>query len=566
MLCAKLFKRSVLSVGHDRIRASALVALMVAFSGCTWGVVTDNGEAVVGTVLYENCYGDSWETELMSGTYGFNPFDADSPEIHGENFIPLGYYRVSAVREGGEVVPAMVIDHTYPEVCRIMVNGAETDVPCSRVDLDLSAEVPPEVADFENECVRRGLVNACDEGPCLNGGECQRQGKGFTCECADGFSGVTCEVCDAGVSVETTYRVDFAGSVTRDSTFCGTREAGIITSDFTGYFEFTHDGSDGPSDGAGYQKVIFASITATDGSWMFNYRGTSRFDFEFRDGELIRYALGIPTWSDYSVLVSDYLADDCSGCNRTIHHVSPSCGSNIGTNGTTEISVIATEEFCPIVITCADEPCREGDTCVDESDGYSCLNENACQGPECLTCSLGENGTAVQRGEVTNGYSEGFWLGIEFVANEDFSITHLGAFNFVGELVEFECYEPNPDDCVTVVDGMASKVDVGLYDSETLLASAAVQPADPLIDGHRYATIEPVVLEAGKTYSLIAVINDGDYFGHSDVAPQYSSLITVTDVISRNTNNPNASLTSEPIDNRNNWSDAYAAVNFLSCP
>ncbi|KAK6195701.1 hypothetical protein SNE40_001073 [Patella caerulea] len=36
-------------------------------------------------------------------------------------------------------------------------------------------------------------VNACNSNPCLNSGTCTQDGNGFTCNCADGFTGDTCE-------------------------------------------------------------------------------------------------------------------------------------------------------------------------------------------------------------------------------------------------------------------------------------------------------------------------------------------------------------------------------------
>ena len=40
-------------------------------------------------------------------------------------------------------------------------------------------------------------TNACLSGPCLNGGTCQAQNNGnsYTCSCAPGYSGTTCQIC-----------------------------------------------------------------------------------------------------------------------------------------------------------------------------------------------------------------------------------------------------------------------------------------------------------------------------------------------------------------------------------
>jgi len=37
------------------------------------------------------------------------------------------------------------------------------------------------------------VPSPCSNSPCKNGGDCTDSGTSFTCHCADGFSGPTCE-------------------------------------------------------------------------------------------------------------------------------------------------------------------------------------------------------------------------------------------------------------------------------------------------------------------------------------------------------------------------------------
>lgn len=40
------------------------------------------------------------------------------------------------------------------------------------------------------------IVNACFSAPCLNGGTCSRIGSTYNCQCATGYSGVNCQICN----------------------------------------------------------------------------------------------------------------------------------------------------------------------------------------------------------------------------------------------------------------------------------------------------------------------------------------------------------------------------------
>ena len=52
------------------------------------------------------------------------------------------------------------------------------------------------------------FCNDCDPNPCLNNGVCTDEVGDFTCECADGFSGDTCEVdCEPGFLQESTFSI-----------------------------------------------------------------------------------------------------------------------------------------------------------------------------------------------------------------------------------------------------------------------------------------------------------------------------------------------------------------------
>ena len=42
-------------------------------------------------------------------------------------------------------------------------------------------------------CLFYSEIPACESSPCLNGGSCTNTDTGFTCDCAEGWRGDTCE-------------------------------------------------------------------------------------------------------------------------------------------------------------------------------------------------------------------------------------------------------------------------------------------------------------------------------------------------------------------------------------
>jgi hypothetical protein len=63
--------------------------------------------------------------------------------------------------------------------------------------------------------------------------------------------------------------------------------------------------------------------------------------------------------------------------------------------------------------------------------------------------------------------------------------------------------------------------EVGIFNSSgTLLASAQVTSADPVVGFFNYASISTLVLAAGQTYDIIAVTGNADYTGHQRIRGQ----------------------------------------------
>ncbi len=98
--------------------------------------------------------------------------------------------------------------------------------------------------------------------------------------------------------------------------------------------------------------------------------------------------------------------------------------------------------------------------------------------------------------------NDGFSVGWAFAVNADISVTELGYYNRIRII---------PD--VGAV-GMGFSHEVGLYStSGILLASATVNPSDPLINGFRYTAIPQLALSA-NTHYIIAGLNLVDTDGY----------------------------------------------------
>ena len=118
---------------------------------------------------------------------------------------------------------------------------------------------------------------------------------------------------------------------------------------------------------------------------------------------------------------------------------------------------------------------------------------------EALQVGISINDGAYGNGNSINTGSD--WsLGWSFSTYNDILITDLGFYDYAN----------------SVQDGLAYDHQIGLWTGDgTLLTSAVVNSgtSDPLIDSFRYASISPVLLEAGETFMIAATnpmgVNDG---------------------------------------------------------
>jgi hypothetical protein len=147
-------------------------------------------------------------------------------------------------------------------------------------------------------------------------------------------------------------------------------------------------------------------------------------------------------------------------------------------------------------------------------------------------------------------------LGFSFEPGVAFEITALGAYNYVGTV---EIGDP-PE--IIEVDGMGSEIEVGLYEQDKLVTSVTVMPDDPLIGDFRYAAINPVSVNPGTTYHVIAAFAEEDYFSyiHEPVNVYHEHVTYIALQSDHGTELPPA-----PPSNPEQWSDEYGSASFLLC-
>ena len=110
-----------------------------------------------------------------------------------------------------------------------------------------------------------------------------------------------------------------------------------------------------------------------------------------------------------------------------------------------------------------------------------------------MLTSVSNAASIMYTGNGFNDLNNGATLGFQFSPVVDLTVTSLGVF------------DGGVDGA-----GLQTARDVGLYtDTGVLLASASVDNADPLINGFRFTTISPLVLNAAQTYVLAAYYTAG---------------------------------------------------------
>lgn len=243
------------------------------------------------------------------------------------------------------------------------------------------------------------------------------------------------------------------------------------------------------------------------------------------------------------------------------------CATPVGT----AVPTNQVSSACPVLATdyddCTGDPCLNGGICTDGILAFTCECPPGYTGPTCaietdtlLECSSGTSIPAVTRGPAYGVQgSSGSWVGFSFQPKETMTITHLGAFNFMGLGLDSQTGE------YVDVNGIQGPLEVGLYEDSVLIASATVQPFHPLIDGHRYAQIAPVTVQLGSTYTVLASFpnGSGNYFDYTYRAlydPRITYLGIEADIISGELALPEA-----PPGNPNRRSDSFASANFLTC-
>lgn len=327
-----------------------------------------------------------------------------------------------------------------------------------------------------------GDVDECAPSPCVNGGTCTDGGVAFTCACPAGFTGARCEV-----------DVD--------------------------------DCASGPCSNGGQ---------CCDGVDTFTCDCA-------------------PGWTGPTCAVD---VDDCSP--------DPCRNGGVCTDGIDSFACACAAGFsgplCEIdVDECASAPCLNGGVCTDLTDGFAC----ACVGPyfgaDC-GCELVRSPRYDGFGWNEDlGYTDA--RGFQLEPTEDLVVTALGVVSFDG--VGFRpsgSYDPPYPD---VFASPVSPIEVGLYDDVGLVASATVQPTDPLADGYRWASIAPVPLLAGNTYSVLAVIGSPNAIARDTIVhdPRLGPTIDRYD-----TSDVWSTLPPAPFTTGVNQSAHWAGLTFEVCP
>ncbi len=103
-------------------------------------------------------------------------------------------------------------------------------------------------------------------------------------------------------------------------------------------------------------------------------------------------------------------------------------------------------------------------------------------------------GLAVDFAEITMSSNNGNWsLGWSFTVEQPVTVTALGFY----------------DD---LQNGLTQPHDVAIYDAQQqIVVSGQVVPGDPLVSWWRWTQVQPVVLDPGVQYEIVAVTGDENY-------------------------------------------------------
>ena len=139
----------------------------------------------------------------------------------------------------------------------------------------------------------------------------------------------------------------------------------------------------------------------------------------------------------------------------------------------------------------------------------------------------------------------------------------MGVFDAESESLGFSAPDPlDPD-----IPAVFTSAEVGLFvDGVLTVGPVTVTTSDPLIGSFRFATVSPVELTPGTTYSIIAGFPTDSAFGYANSpAFTYHPSVTYTELQSLNYGTGGTTFPTALVGNPESWSNQYQSVSFLLC-